>query len=182
VTTFHDLRAPHPPGARNAEPRTTAVAEDRLSLTRDGLTRLREELDYLKNVRRPEVADALEQARESNLSTEDDPGYELAKEEQAKVEDRIVYIEDILSRADVIDEAAAHQSDTVRLGSTVIVKPEDGPEQTYQIVGSPEVDIARGKISDSSPVGRALIGRRAGDNVEVAVPNGQRRLRIVSLT
>jgi transcription elongation factor GreA len=158
------------------------VAEERVALTREGLAKLREELEYLKNVRRPEVAASLEQARESNLSTEAEPGYELAKEEQATLEKRILVLEDMTARAELIDETAAHQSDEVRLGSTVVLKPEDGPEQTVQIVGPLEVDVAKGKISDESPVGRALLGHRLGDTVEVAVPHGQRRLRIMSLT
>jgi transcription elongation factor GreA len=155
--------------------------EARIPITIEGLTKLREELEYLRNVRRSEVAETLEQARESNLSTEDEPGYELAKEEQAAVEQRIVQIEDMLARAELIDLSAAQQSDRVQLGSTVVVRPADGPEQTYQIVGSYEVDVSRGKISDESPVGRALLGRRVGEVVEVAVPNGFRKLHIVSL-
>jgi transcription elongation factor GreA len=158
------------------------VAEERVALTREGLAKLREELEYSKNVRRAEVAESLEQARESNLSTEAEPGYELAKEEQATLEKRILQLEDMVSRAELIDEKLAHNSDQVQLGSTVVVKPDDGPEQTIQIVGSLEVDVAKGKISDESPVGRALLGHRLGDTVEVTVPHGSRRLRIMSLT
>ena len=158
------------------------MAEERVVLTREGLEKYREELAYLQNVRRPEMAAALEQARESNLSTEAEPGYELAKEEQSIVERRIALLEDTVARAEIIDESAAQHSDTVRLGSTVIVKPDDGPEQTFQIVGPLEVDVRESKISDESPVGRALMGRRAGETVEVAVPHGVRRLRITSLT
>lgn len=158
------------------------MAEERVVLTQDGLAKLRDELAYLTSVRRGEVAESLEQAREGNLSTEDDPGFELAKEEQAGVEGRIATIEDMIARAEIIDVSAAQQSDHVQLGSFVVVKPENGPEEKYQIVGPIEVDVNRGMISDESPVGRALMGRRAGDSVEVAVPNGQRRLKIVSLT
>jgi len=161
----------------------TTVAEDRVALTQEGLVKLQEELEHLRNVRRPQMAASLEQARESNLSTEDEPGFEFAKEEQAQVEKRILLLEDTVARAEIIDQAAAQRTGTVQLGTTVVVKPEDGPEQTYQIVGSiEEVDVIRGKISDGSPVGKALLGRRAGDMVEVAVPNGNRRLTIVSLT
>jgi transcription elongation factor GreA len=158
------------------------VAEERATLTREGLQRLREELDYLRDVRRPQVAASLEQARETNLSTEAEPGYELAKEEQATLEKRILLIEHMLANAEIIDESAAQRSDTVRLGSTVVVKGEDDKEQTVHIVGPLEVNPLRGYISDESPVGRALMGRRAGDTVEVTVPNGTRRLKIVSLT
>jgi transcription elongation factor GreA len=158
------------------------VAEERVVLTREGLTKLQDELEYLKAVRRPEVAAALEQGRESNLSTEAEPGYELAKEEQSIVERRIAVIEHTLASAELIDETAAHRSDKVQLGSTVVVSSDDSPQQTYQIVGPLEVDVAHGKISDESPVGRALLGHRAGESVEVSVPHGRRRLQIVSLT
>jgi transcription elongation factor GreA len=158
------------------------VAEERATLTREGLQRLQEELDYLRDVRRPQVAASLEQARETNLSTEAEPGYELAKEEQATLEKRILLIEHTLANAEIIDESAAQHSDTVRLGSTVVVKGEDGKEQTVHVVGPLEVNPLRGYISDESPVGRALMGRRVGDTVEVAVPNGTRQLKIVSLT
>lgn len=158
------------------------MAEERVVLTREGLSKLRDELEYLKDVRRPEVASALEQGRESNLSTEAEPGYEFAKEEQSIVERRIALIEHMLASAELIDETAAHHSDKVQLGSTVVVKPDDGPAQTYQIVGPLEVDVARGRISDESPVGRALIGHHVGETVEVSVPHGRRRLRVVSLT
>ncbi len=158
------------------------MAEDRVALTREGLAKLQEELDYLRNVRRPEGAQTLEQARETNLSTEADPGYEFAKEEQAGVENRIVQLEHMLGGAEVIDEAAVHHSDQVRLGSTVVVKSDDSPDQTFQIVGPVEVDVKEGKISDESPVGRALMGHRVGETVVVSVPHGERRLKITSLT
>jgi transcription elongation factor GreA len=158
------------------------VAEERVTLTREGMERLREELDFLRDVRRPQVAETLEQARESNLSTEAEPGYELAKEEQASLENRILTIEHMLANAELIDESAAQHSDTVRLGSTVVVKGDDGLDQTVHIVGSLEVNPMRGYISDESPVGHALMGRKAGDIVEVETPTGRRRLTVVSLT
>jgi transcription elongation factor GreA len=157
------------------------VAEERVALTREGLEKLREELGTLRDVRRPEVALALEQARESNLSTESEPGYELAKEEQSIVERRIALLEDMIARAEIIDEGAASASDHVQLGSTVVVSSDNGPDQTVRIVSSVEVDVAHGKISEDSPVGRALLGHRVGDVVEVAVPAGVRRLKIMSL-
>lgn len=158
------------------------MAEDKVLLTQEGLVKLRDELAYLRNVRLPEVAASLGQARETNLSTEDEPGYELTREEQAAVEGRIVVIEDMLARAELIDASAVLQSGVAQLGSTVVVKSDDGREQTFQLVGPSEVDAIRGKISSESPVGRALVGRRTGDEIEVAAPNGKRRLTIVSLT
>jgi len=157
------------------------VAADKVLLTQDGLTKLQDELNYLRNVRLPEVAESLGEARNTNLSTEDEPGYEMTREEQAAVEGRIVTIQDMLVRAEVIDAGAVQRSDIVQLGSTVVVTSEDGREQTFQIVGAMEVDVIHGKISDESPVGRALVGQRAGDQVEVAAPNGKRRLTITSL-
>jgi transcription elongation factor GreA len=157
------------------------VAADKVLLTQDGLTKLQDELNYLRNVRLPEVAESLGEARNTNLSTEDEPGYEMTREEQAAVEGRIVTIQDTLVRAEVIDAGAVQRSDIVQLGSTVVVTSEDGREQTFQIVGAMEVDVIHGKISDESPVGRALVGHRAGDQVEVAAPTGKRRLTITSL-
>ena len=87
----------------------------------------------------------------------------------------------MIGNAEVIDESAAHRSGRVQLGSVVVVKPDDGPEQSFQIVGSLEVDVRDGKISDESPVGSALMGHAVGDVVEVAVPHGKRRLEITSL-
>ena len=159
----------------------TTVAEARVPLTLEGLTRLREELAYLTDVKRLELAASLEQGRENNLSTEDDPGFEFARQEQASVEERILTLADMIARAEIIDETAARHSPIVQLGSTVVVKPDDGPAQTYHLVGSIEVDVSRGKISDSSPVGRALLGHRPGERVEVSTPNGSRGLTIVSL-
>jgi len=161
--------------------RTTTVAEERVALTREGLEKLRDELQYLENVKRREVAEALEQARESSLSTEAEPGYEYAKEEQSILEGRIAQLEHMIGNAEVIDESAAHRSGRVQLGSVVVVEPDDGPEQSFQIVGSLEVDVRDGKISDESPVGSALMGHAVGDVVEVAVPHGKRRLKITSL-
>jgi transcription elongation factor GreA len=158
------------------------VAEDRVALTREGMTKLHEELDYLRDVRRPEVAQTLEQARETNLSTEAEPGYEFAKEEQAGVENRIAQLEHMLGTAEVIDEAAVHHSDRVRLGSTVVVKSNDSPDQTFQIVDPVEVDVKEGKISEESPVGHALMGHSVGETVVVSAPHGERRLKITWLT
>src|SRR5947209_14654526 len=131
--TVPRLRSPYDSERDHSLLRHRTVAEDRVALTREGLGKLQEELDYLRNVRRPEVAQTLEQARQSNLSTEAEPGYEFAKEEQSGVENRIVQLEHMLAAAQVIDEAAVSQSDEVRLGSTVVVKSDDGPEQTFQI-------------------------------------------------
>ena len=158
------------------------MAAEKVLLTQEGLTKLQDELEYLRTVRLPEVAESLGEARNTNLSTEDEPGYELTREEQAAVEGRIATIQDMLVRASVIDAGAVQRSDIVQLGSTVVVTGDDGREQTFQIVGAMEVDVIHGKISDESPVGRALVGHRAGDVVEVATPNGTRRLTIASLT
>lgn len=158
------------------------MANDRVQLTQEGQIKLKDELEHLRSIRRPEMAAALELARETNLSTEDEPGYELAREEQSAVEGRIAVIEDMLVRAQIIDERAAQQSGVAQLGSTVMVRGDDGREQTYHIVGPMEVDVIHGKISDESPVGRALMGRRAGDSVAVSVPNGTRTITVVSLT
>jgi len=147
-------------------------------LTPEGLARLQAELEYLTTVRRHEVAERIYQAKESGDIT-DNAEYEDAKNEQAFLEGRILTLEAMLRNAQIIDDRRA--SETVTLGSTVTVVDDDGYEETYTIVGSAEADPSRGRISNESPVGRALLGRRVGEEARVVVPAGPRTLRITAL-
>lgn len=152
-------------------------------LTRNAIDDLNKELDYLRNTKRREVADQIRDALDSEISTDSDIAVALepAKETQAFVEGRIAAIEDILGHATIIDEEAARRSKVVRLGSVVVVQNGDRKEHRYQIVGTAESDPASGKLSCESPVGAALLGHRAGDEVEVEAPAGRQHYRIKKL-
>jgi transcription elongation factor GreA len=137
-------------------------------LTHDGLEKLRAELDHLVNVRRAEVAARIHDAKEHGDLAEN-AEYEDAKNEQAFVEGRIQTLETLIRNAVLIDEH--HSTDHVQIGSTVVVESPDGKE-TFHIVGSAEADPEAGRISNESPVGRALLGHRKGEKVVVHVPSG----------
>ena len=147
-------------------------------LSREGLERLRAELDEMVNVRRVEVAQRIHDAKEHGDLTEN-AEYEDAKNEQAFVEGRIQMLEALIKNATLIDEH--HTNDHVQIGSTVKVDGEDGPE-TFMIVGSAEAKPAAGRISNESPVGRALLGRKKGEKVVVKVPAGDFAYTIVEIS
>ncbi|HHY97699.1 MAG TPA: transcription elongation factor GreA [Firmicutes bacterium] len=156
------------------------MGDKEVLLTLDGIKRLEQELDYLKTVRRREVANRIKEAKEFGDISENSE-YEDAKNEQAFVEGRIIQLEKLLRNARVIDESNG-ESDAVTLGSRVTVRGLDGEEaKEYTIVGSAEADPARLRISNESPVGRALLGRKAGSIVEVEVPMGKLELEILKV-
>jgi transcription elongation factor GreA len=138
-------------------------------LTPEGKERLEQELEFLRRVRRPEVAEHIRIAREDGDLSEN-AGYDAAKEEQAHVEGRILTLENILRNAQII-ENNGYSSDVV-VGSTVTVQEEGYDPETFHIVGSAEVDPPNGRISNKSPLGQALLGKSAGDTVQVNTPNG----------
>ncbi len=138
-------------------------------LTPEGRRKLERELEHLRTVRRKEVAENLASAVEEGDLTEN-AGYEEAKREQAFVEGRIRDIEAIL--ADAQDLAHSGDSDMVQLGATVTVAEDGEAPEEYQIVGRAEADPLRGRISNESPLGKALLGCRVGDKVTVETPNG----------
>lgn len=154
------------------------MVEKRVPLTREGMERLTRELEELKAQRRV-VAERIHRAQELGTS-QNDAEYDNAKQEQSWLEGRILDIEDQLRRAELIDEEAAHHSGRVLVGSGVRVD-QDGQERHYQIVGPPEADAAHGRISNESPIGRALLGRAVGDTVEVNVPRGIIKLKILEI-
>ncbi len=147
-------------------------------LSRDGLAKLREELEELKNVRRPEIAARISAAKENGDLTEN-AEYEDAKNEQAFVEGRIQSVEALIKNAILIAEH--HSTDHVQIGSTVEIESAEGRER-YTIVGSAEASPRDGRISNESPVGRALIGRRKGEKVVIAVPDGDSTYTIVGIS
>jgi len=149
-------------------------------LTADGIKKLQEELDYLINVRRPEIARQIGEAKADGDISEN-AGYDEAKNAQAFAEGRILTIKNLLANAVVIDENGS--TDVVRLGSTVTIRDmEYGDDETYAIVGSAEVDPANGRISLKSPIGQALLGHRKGDTVQVKVPSGVLHFEVIAIS
>ena len=147
-------------------------------LTQGGLDKLQKELDYLLNVRRAEVAQGIHEAKEL-VGAQNTPEYEGARNEQAIVEGRILELENLIQNAVLIQESKDHQK--VSLGSTVKVKNEKGGTASYTIVGIAEADPKAGKISNESPVGAALLGKKVGEEFDVKAPAGELRWKIVSI-
>jgi transcription elongation factor GreA len=142
-------------------------------LTPEGLEKLKAELEDLTTSKRREVAERIKDAREYGDISENSE-YDDAKNEQAMLESRIAALEEKLRSATVVD-AKDISTDAVGVGTTVTVKPKDGKNEKYTIVGSTEANPAERKLSNESPVGRALLGRSKGDTVEVQLPNGKVR-------
>jgi len=149
-------------------------------LTPEGLEKLKEELAYLQGDKRREVAERIKEAREFGDISENSE-YDDAKNEQAMLEQRIAQVEERLRSATVIDPKDV-RTDVVQVGSVVGVEDETGKAQEFTIVGTAEAKPRELKVSNESPVGRALLGRRAGDTVEVPVPRGgARKLKITKI-
>lgn len=147
------------------------MVEKQTILTAEGLKQLEEELEYLKTYKRIEVAEKIKQARAYGDLSENSE-YDEAKNEQAQMENRIVEIEKKLKTAKVIDESAIDIS-VVGLGTHVrVLDCEFNEEVEYTIVGSTEADPSKDRISDESPVGKALLGAKVGDTVDARVPSG----------
>lgn len=147
-------------------------------ISKDGLEKLRAELDEMLSVRRQEIAQRIHDAKEHGDLSEN-AEYEDAKNEQAFVEGRIQTLEAMIKNATIIDENTS--TDHVQIGSTVSVEGDDGAE-TFMIVGSAEAKPADGRISNESPVGRALLGRKRGEKVLVRVPAGDFAYKIVDIS
>ena len=155
------------------------MTEKEIYLTEEGLIKLNEELEHLISVRRPEVAEKIQRAKElrSSVST---PEYEEAKDEQGFVEGRILEIDRIIKSAKIIHHEDVNL-DFVEVGNQVRVQLQDGSEEHYTIVGSAEANPGEWRISNESPMGQALLGKRVGDDVEVEAPAGLLKLRILEI-
>ena len=156
-------------------------AQETVYLTPDAIKTLKEELDYLRITRRREVADLLRESRENEYSVEADAPYDPARDEAAFLEGRILELEQILARAQILDQEAGRRAGKVALGSTVVVEDQRGTSRTYQIVGRAESNPSAGKVSETSPVGKALIGAAPGDTVTVHAPAGPVKMKIREL-
>ena len=148
-------------------------------LTPEGLTNLKSELEQLSTIRRREVAARIKEAREFGDISEN-AEYDDAKNEQAMLEARIASLEEKLRSATVIDQSDLG-TDLVRVGSVVHVKDDAGKSNKYTIVGSAEASPAEMKLSNESPVGKALLGRKRGDEVVITTPRGERHLKITKI-
>ncbi len=154
---------------------------EKIPMTPDGFARLEVELKRLKTVERPAVIRAIAEAREHGDLSEN-AEYHAARERQGFIEGRLAELEDVVSRAEVIDVSKL-SGDVVRFGANVVVADEDtDDETTYLIVGSHEADIASGRLSVTSPLARALIGKSVGDLVEVTTPRGHKAYEIVKVS
>ncbi len=147
-------------------------------LTPEGYKKLEEELEYLRTVRRKEVAQRLHEALAEGGELIENAEYEAAKNEQAFVEGRIQELEYLLANARVVTETTA---DEVSIGNKVRVRYDDGSEETYTVVGAAEASPREGLISNESPLGQALLGHKAGDEVTVEAPDGAFRVKILKV-
>jgi transcription elongation factor GreA len=150
-------------------------------LTKEGYQKLADELDYLRTTKRLEVANRLHEAMEGGELIEN-AEYEAAKNEQAFVEGRIQELEMILASARVIDEKSKKaKSDLVQVGSHVTIKEGGNASEKYSIVGAAEANPREGKISNESPIGKAILNHRAGEVVNVEAPAGTFKVKIVKV-
>lgn len=152
------------------------MQEQKTKYTKEGYAKLQEEYDYLKNVRRQEVKEQLKVARSFGDLSENSE-YDEARDQQAKVEARIAELEYLMKNAEIVDTDAI--KNVVGLGSTVVLKYADGREVTYHIVSSNEVDPINKRISDQSPIGSAVTGKKKGANVTIETPAGEKEAKIV---
>ena len=152
----------------------------RKPLTSKGAERLREELRRLKSVERPRIIQAIAEAR-AHGDLSENAEYHAAREQQGFCEGRIKELEHELSHCQIIDVSHLPKTDKVVFGATVALEAESGDEVVFQIVGEAEADVRLGLISISSPIARALVGKSEGDEVDVAVPDGNRTFEIVSV-
>ncbi len=155
------------------------MSKNEVYITAEGLKKLEEELEHLRVVRRQEVALRLREAIQGGDELIDNAEYEAAKNEQAFVEGRIIELERILAKAQIIEHNK--QSDTVEIGATVTVKEGKKKAETFTIVGAAEADPKDGLISNESPLGSALLSKQVGDTVEVEAPDGVIRFKVVKI-
>ena len=153
---------------------------DKIPMTVEGEKLLREELSELKTIVRPQISAAIKEAREKG-DLKENAEYHAAREQQSFAEGRIKDIEGKLSNAQIIDITRMPVSDKVIFGTTIIVADENNNEITYKIVGEDEADLKKGKISVTSPISRALVGKTEGDEVTIKTPSGNIVYEIVEV-
>ena len=154
---------------------------DKEPITVEGLERLKLELDQLKNIKRPQIVAAIAEAR-SHGDLKENAEYHAAKEQQAQRESRVIEINDIIARANVIDVTKIDNNGNVIFGATVTVRDlKINKKKTYKIVGKDEADISKNLIYFKSPIGKALIGKSVEDTVTVETPSGEKNFEILKI-
>ena len=147
-------------------------------ITYQGLEKLKKELHELKNIKRPKIVEAIAEAR-GHGDLKENAEYHAAKEEQSRTEGRIIEINDLIARANVIDVTKLEKKDSVIFGSTVsLIDLENNQKKTYKIVGKDEADLTKNYIYFRSPIGKALIGKNKKDLITVTTPSGEKNFEI----
>ena len=150
-------------------------------ITSQGLEKLKKELEKLKNIKRPKIIEAIAEAR-GHGDLKENAEYHAAKEEQSKVEGRIIEINDLIARANVIDVTKLEKKDNVIFGSTVhLIDLEINIKKTYKIVGKDEADATKNYIYFRSPMGKALIGKKKKETITVITPAGEKNFEIIEV-
>ena len=150
-------------------------------ITYQGLEKLKKELKELKNIKRPKIVEAIAEAREHG-DLKENAEYHAAKEEQAKIEGRVIEIHDLIARANVIDVTKLEKKDDVIFGSTVcLINLENNEKKTYKIVGKDEADITKNYIYFRSPIGKALIGKKKKELITVLTPSGEKNFKVTEV-
>ncbi|MBA1338510.1 MAG: transcription elongation factor GreA [Pelagibacterales bacterium] len=154
---------------------------DKEPITLQGLEKLKIELEELQSTKRPKIVEAIAEAR-AHGDLKENAEYHAAKDEQGKIEGRIIQIKDLIARANVIDIKKLEKRDTVIFGSTVeLIDLKDNKKKTYKIVGGDEADLVKNFIYFRSPIGKALIGKNKKDLVVVNTPSGDKNFKIVEV-
>ena len=150
-------------------------------ITSQGLEKLKKELEELKNIKRPKIVEAIAEAR-GHGDLKENAEYHAAKEEQSKIESRIIEINDLIARANVIDVTKLEKKDNVIFGSTVhLIDLEINIKKTYKIVGKDEADATKNYIYFRSPMGKALIGKKKKETIIVTTPAGEKKFEIIEV-
>ena len=150
-------------------------------ITAQGLVKIKEELEELKSVKRPKIVEAIAEAR-GHGDLKENAEYHAAKEEQAKIEGRVIEINDLIARANVIDVTKLEKKDNVIFGSTVdLVDLENKEKKTYKIVGKDEADLKKNFIYFKSPIAKAIIGKKKNDLITVNTPSGEKNFEIIEV-
>lgn len=157
------------------------MAADTVYMTEEGLEDLKQELHRLKTKERARVAEDIAEARAKGDISEN-AEYDAAKEEQGKLEARIAKMEDTIARARVVDERNVDDSKAFILSNVTVENVDTGAEQTYTLVSEQEANISEGKISIKSPIGKGLLGKEEGDEMEIKVPAGTVNLKIIGIS
>ena len=157
------------------------MAEETVYMTEEGLEDLKEELRTLKTKERSRIAEEIAEARAKGDLSEN-AEYDAAKEEQGKLEARIAKLEDTIARARVVDEDTVDDSKAYILSNVTVENLGNGSEQTFTLVSEQEADISKNKISIKSPIGKGLLGKEEGDEVEIDVPAGTVRFKIIDIS